>query len=347
MRRYANYLVWIFLIFCSKLTAFSNSKHAITHQDCGRLGDQLVNYSAARYLGYLTSVPFLYIPFRNSDKLSIDFQAFSYEQMAPLYESIFHINSAETWMEFFITIADESAPPTLFIVDYFPTDISEWGTTIFDRKLLLNIPWDNADFIHYLRQSLQPRVPIPKLTKDGYLNVAMHVRTFSGGDSVENSILGLPLKHPKLSYYVRQIRKIYELNLRRSMHVFIFSDTAHPLKLVKYFKDRLGGYDIIFDIQILENPDTEHVIQDFFAMQEFDVLIATQSNFSMMSSRLGDFDMVIFPVHVTGKYPNSDIDRVQLVSKKSSWFPYDVNVILKEEKLSLSNKGWFFDTDQN
>ncbi len=32
-------------------------------------------------------------------------------------------------------------------------------------------------------------------------------------------------------------------------------------------------------------------------MQKFDVLITTQSNFSMMASRLADFDMIISPVH--------------------------------------------------
>ena len=70
----------------------------------------------------------------------------------------------------------------------------------------------------------------------------------------------------------------------------------------------------------------------FFAMQKFDVLIATQSNFSMMASRLTSFDMVFCPVHHIGKFPKFSIDRVQVISKKSAWFPYELNVIMKEDK---------------
>jgi hypothetical protein len=65
-------------------------------------------------------------------------------------------------------------------------------------------------------------------------------------------------------------------------------------------------------------------------MQEFQVLIATQSNFSMMASRLGSFDMVIYPVHSIGTYPNVEIDRVQLITKKSDWFPYEITTTLRE-----------------
>lgn len=306
------------------------SPHAITYEYCaGRFGDKLLGYAQARYLSYATSLPFLSRPFPNSEYLTIEYQSLPFAQQASQYQSVFHIRSAETLTEFFRKIGDPATPPTLFMVDYFPSDTSEWDWPYTWWTSALVIPWNEEGFAHYLKKSLEPKTLIPDLTVEGRLNVADHIRFLSGQDGVD-SIISFPLKHPKLDYHERQIRRVYELNGKKPMHVFLFSDTKTPLVFLEQIRSRFKDADILFNIQVLENPDINYVIQDFFAMQKFDVLIATQSNFSMMASRLGDFDMVIFPVHAIGEYPHSQIDRIQLISKKSKWFPYTINVILRE-----------------
>lgn len=336
------------ILFFSNLRADSDlaipSKHAITHAIPGaRFGDQILGYAQARYLSYLTSIPFLYKPFLYSDLLTIDFQAQPYHRQVHQYQSLVHIHSANSLADFFCRIRDPNAPPTLFIVEYFPTNIYEWDVDK-TRAILLNIPWEDPGFHNYLKQSLLPRIPTENMRKEGCLNVADHIRTLSGNDNVD-TIAPLPLKFPNLAYHRRQIQRIYEWNFRNPMHVFLFSDTKNPKKLIEDFRQNFEGTNITFEIQFHDRPDTDHAVQDFFAMQQFDVLIATQSNFSMMAWRLGDFDMVIYPVHILGQYPDSYIDRVQVLSKKSDWFPYDLDVILKED-ITKTNHDWFSDVQR-
>lgn len=305
-------------------------QHAISYNLGGdRFGDKVLGYVQARYLSYITSIPFLYRPFIYSDQLIIDNNALPYDLHAHKYGRQFHIASGQTLTEFFHQIQNPQSPPTLFIVDFFPSDISEWdGDT--RRTLIFNHPWHNTAFANYMKNILQPRIPVPNFTCKDRLNVAVHVRTLSGTDTADTSWAHLPLKHPALDYYERQINKVYEWNSRRPMYVFLFSDTNKPLDLVGHFRKRFQGSDIVFDIQILTRPDLNNTVQDFFAMQQFSVLVATQSNFSMMAARMGAFDMVLFPIHVQGAYPHYRIDRVQVISKKSSWFPYELNIILRD-----------------
>jgi hypothetical protein len=183
-----------------------------------------------------------------------------------------------------------------------------------------------------LKQALSPRIPIPDFTQQDRLNVAVHVRTLSGNDTPETVLGFFPLKFPPLDYQKNQIKRVYEWNLKQAMHVFIFSDSKQPQELLEDFRQTFNGYDIIFNIQMVDRPDLNTVIQDFFAMQKFNVLIATQSNFSLMAARMSSFDMLIVPIHAQGRYPQpSRIDRIQVISNASSWFPYSINTILKEE----------------
>ncbi|HSX10722.1 MAG TPA: hypothetical protein VLF94_03275 [Chlamydiales bacterium] len=311
----------------------AHSRHAISYEGGDRFGDRLSTYAQARYLSYVTGIQFLYRPFCYTDQATIDFQALPYDEVAPKYRLVFRICSAKTLADFYAKAANPYTPPTLFIFEYAPTDISEWENDR-TRSALLNIPWRDERFAAYLKQCLVPNVPIPDLRKEGRLNVADHVRTLSGADTIDTSIYYLPLKHPTLDYHKSQIKKVYEWNQKKPMHVFLFSDTKKPQELLAQFRNCFLGYDILFDIQFLDKPDTDHVIQDFFAMQKFNVIIATQSNFSMMAWRFGSPDMVIFPVHLNGKYPNTEIDRVQVISRKSDWFPYEMDVILKEERVA-------------
>ncbi len=319
-----------FLTFLGSL--FDLSAHAITYEGGERFGDKMIIYGQARYLSYITSVPLLWKPFLYSDLLTVDYEAKPFAEHQWRYPKKFYIRTGADLKEFFRQIRDSQTPPTLYIYDYKPLDLSEWDRPNTDWAICMNIAWHDPGFADYFRKSCQPKIPIPDLTKPGRLNVADHVRTYSGGDNRE----GFPLKQTNLAYHKRQIRRIYEYNLKRPMHVFLFTDTKKPLEILEIFKEAFKGDDIVFDVAVHENVDVDYVIQDFFAMQKFDALISTQSSFSMMASCVGDFDMVIYPIHDCGHKPDSElacpweIDRVRVVSNKSSWFPYVLDVVLKE-----------------
>ncbi len=314
--------------------------HAISYEYCpGRFGDKILGYSHARYLSYITQIPFLSRSSSNkdyllSDHLMTDYESFPFQEKARHYSQVFHIKSSDTLAEFFRMIQEPGTPPTLFMVEYFPSDVFEWNLTPSWTTALV-IPWKEEGFANYLRKSLQPKIPIPDFTVEGRLNVADHMRDLSGGDVDHISRRFLPLKHPYIDYHERQIRRVYEWSGKKPMHVFIFSDTKTPLEFLEQIKSRFPHEDILFKIQVLEQPDVNYVVQDFFAMQKFDVLITTQSNFSMMASRLADFDMIISPVHGVGEYPHFQIDRIQLITKKSAWFPFELNTILQENLSSF------------
>jgi len=313
------------------------ARHAISYEYTGgRFGDRVLGYAHARYLSYATGLLFLRRSFIHSEYLTIEYESDSFDAKISEYCEVYHINSPDTLAEFFQKIQSPDTPPTVFIVDYFPSDISEWDSDS-GWKTALVIPWQEEKFAAYLRSSLQPNIPIPDLTVKGRLNVADHIRDLSGPDTDDPVRRVYPLKMPYLDYHERQIRRIYEWNGRRPMHVFLFSDTKTPLEFLQQIKDRFPNEDILFNIQALESPDLNHVVQDFFAMQKFDVLITTQSNFSMMASRLADFDMIISPVHAIGAYPHSQVDRVQLITRKSDWFPFQLNTILRETLPKISS----------
>lgn len=329
------YVRTIFILFCLLLNTTAHAfefrqRHAISYQGGDRFGDRMLVYAQARYLSYLTSVPFLVRPFIYSDQLTIDEEALPFDQFQNRYVKQVVIQSFASFNEFLKEIDSPITPPTLFILDYLPTDISEWDPNPW-MKILFNVPWQEAGFHAYLKKVASCRNSIPNLRKEGVLNVADHVRTLSGTDTPETSIAQLPLKHPNLRYHKNQIRRIYELNKQRPMFVFIFSDTKNPHQLIAEFQQEFRNFNIEFGIQYLDQPDTNFAVQDFFAMQKFDVLIATQSNFSTMASRIGDFDLILTPICMRGVYPNAQVDRVQLISKKSDWFPYDLNLILRED----------------
>ena len=322
------FFLWILVPFFCNANEL-RQRHAISYQGGHRFGDRMLVYAQARYLSYITSVPFLYNHFIYSDQVTIEEDARAFEEEQGHYQRRILINSPSTFFDLISSIDNPNALSTLFVLDYFPSDISEWESNPW-MKLLLNIPWQEKGFHNYLQKTASPKIQIPNFRKEGVLNVADHVRTLSGADTADTSIAKLPLKHPNLTYHKNQIRRVYDLNQQKPMFVFIFSDTKNPQALIGDFRSSFENMNIEFGIQILNQADINYAVQDFYAMQKFDVLIATQSNFSMMASRIGSFDMILTPLSIRGSYPNAQIDRVQLVSQKSDWFPYDLNLVIRE-----------------
>src|SRR5690348_8719112 len=99
------FLLFLFLALILKVDARDIlHRHAISYEGGDRFGDRLLIYAQARYLSYMTAVPFLYRPFIYSDRLSIEWEARPFDQYASQYTHVFHITSNQTLTEFFAKI---------------------------------------------------------------------------------------------------------------------------------------------------------------------------------------------------------------------------------------------------
>ncbi len=110
-----------------------SQNHAISYQGGDRFGDRMLVYAQARYLSYITSVPFLYRSFIYSDLITADHEADLFDDQKTNFQQTLVINSFDSLNEFFHRIDNPESPSTLFIVGYFPSDITSFPVRIITR----------------------------------------------------------------------------------------------------------------------------------------------------------------------------------------------------------------------
>lgn len=59
-----------------------------------------------------------------------------------------------------------------------------------------------------------------------------------------------------------------------------------------------------------ENNHHSNILEDFFAMMQFDCLIRPESNFSIVASKIADFKVVINPIEFKFENGNPIITKV-------------------------------------
>lgn len=288
------------------------AQHAISYTISNNIDDTILSYAQARYLSHITSLPFLYREFKGSDAFDIKYNASSYDEKMRYYWKRFIINSSQSLTEFLGQIRDCNVGDTLYIVDYVPGEISVWLSPGIKHNLSFSIPWNDFQFSPVIDQLFSHARETPDLTKKGRLNIAVWVGKLSE-DALQND----PLVNPNRAYYRNQILRVYELSINCPLYVCLLSADAQVASLYEDLKIQFKDYDIEIIISDLDNS-----IQNFFAMQKFDVLIATQSNLPMIALKRNLFDMAIYPVHYQKNNNNYWVDYVEVVTKKSEWFPY-------------------------
>ncbi len=163
--------------------------------------------------------------------------------------------------------------------------------------------------------------------KKDFINVAVHVRKGGGYDLPLLSVDGLdgnneipdncenianiinkytkekfkfsdlrwPFKFPPDSFYVEQIKKISEIFKDKPIHIRIFTDDKNPKLLVEKYKKAINKKNIIFSYREKLNCHDRNVVEDFFAMAEFECLIRPVSYFSQNIERIANFKIIIMP----------------------------------------------------
>ncbi len=268
----------------------------------GRLGDNLLAYLHARWFAFKYNIPLYYIPFPYSDQFLLS------ELDQPL-NSAFHFKNT-------IHIASDSnelAVPnsSLFILPYYAEYRFEYDRTRFYWLPFFQIDWQDPAFRAEVKRCLTPKAPIAtiNLPKDR-ITVGVHIRKGGGFDGA-NSFKRYPLKFPFDNYYIQQIKRIAQIFHDKPLYIYILTDDFDPARLARRYAIAINNRNIHFGYRKGNNGPTINVLEDFFLIPKFDCLVISQSNFSVVASKLADYAVTITPLHATFVGDRPVIDEVE------------------------------------
>ncbi len=253
----------------------------------GRFGDQLSYYLHAKWISYRDDIPLLFKPFLFSDAFVLhDIEIpWSQEKEESFDQVICYEGTGKL-----------SQDSTLYLISYF----SEYEE---DRKfkpewITFPVDWKDEGFKDLLRKLFAPRHEYPSLIPENFegITVALHVRRGGGYDPIV-AYQFWPLRFPSDSYYIESLQRLCDLFPDTPIYAHVFTDDADPPSLVKLYAEQLSGYPITFGCRREGNRHDAHQMKDFFGMMEFDCLIRSVSNFTLLHSVIRDYLVVITPKH--------------------------------------------------
>lgn len=274
---------FFFLLPCFTLLA---TDFAVTYEfSGGRLGDNLLSYLHAKWFSFQRNIPLIYRPFLYSSELVLDD-----------VETAYGIPGQKSLARHFTLRGPFHAIRLLavYACPYFPED--KWELEQSKSWFYFEVDWKDPAFRKIARQMIAPKHPLPLITPPSdTINIAIHVRQGGGYD---HSLIHLqiPLKLPPLSFYIEGLLKIMNLFPNRPLYCYLFTDAVNPSELAQEMKRFLPPLTAIaFDYRRAENHHSKNVLEDFFSLFNFDILIRPQSNFSLVVSLLNDYAIVYSP----------------------------------------------------
>jgi hypothetical protein len=161
----------------------------------GRLGDQIIGYSKAKWLSYKYNIPFRLIPFTYCNSLNISNEQ-SYTSMSYFFNRVFYklfgrlvwVHTEDDLVKGLATLKG----PTRFVA-HINTRLNEHinnnvGTNKYDNSWVISVIYElvlqHPNFGKELKKMLQPITPIDHmhLPKDR-ITVAVHIRKGGGFDA--------------------------------------------------------------------------------------------------------------------------------------------------------------------
>ncbi len=270
----------------------------------GRFGDNLESYCHARWLSYKHSLEFYYRPFRYSEMLVM-------HQTLKQFQD--HTEKNEIPIETAKQISNHH-DDVVYITDPFAADI--------------HIDWDDQYFLDLVQNEILPVTPLPPIEiPQDHIGVALHVRRGGGYDfrlaqadilvsaefipqnpsdyKIQHSDHACPRRFPPDAYYIGQLKYIASLFPEKLIYAFLFTDDPQPDKIAAKYSEALNNPKISFDYRknqnspeardALQSPSGLNVLDDFFAMMNFEYLIRAGSAYSEMAGNLGKVKMEIWP----------------------------------------------------
>jgi hypothetical protein len=194
----------------------------------------------------------------------------------------------------------------LYVCPYFPEDRWERETTMdaYGPWISLDVDWEDPIFRKLALEMVSPAKQLPLITPpEGPISIALHVREGGGFDTPYQFVKGStihPHKMPPLHFYLDGLNKAFDLVPGKTFYCFVFTDAEKPEAIVDQLKQSIPQTTpIAFDYRRKGNHHTANVLEDFFSLFHFDVLIRSQSNFSLAAARLHDFALDYAPGRFT------------------------------------------------
>ncbi len=316
-RIYKLFYINFFLSILSFKSELNSAK--ITYElSGGRFGDNLVAYCHAKWLSLKNNIPLLFKPFEYSNQLAMHY--------LDEHINITQINK-KVLLQKDLHLKEES--DSIYSVPYFGEDITEHRTN--PHWIYFEVDWKDPEFKKELQKLIDPiDINVKKINlSSDYINVAVHIRQGGGYDqplsnagnkSIVFADFDFPLKFPPITFYIDQIKKISEIFKHSKIYLYIFTDDKNPELLVSNIKSQLSNYNnLTFDFRRKNNAHNRNVVSDFFAITQFDCLIRSQSNFSLMASKIGNYKVEIFPIdYISGKNKKPIINKIKIIYKDST-----------------------------
>ena len=273
----------IFCLVCLSNGLFADA--AVTYEfSGGRFGDNLLTYLHAKWLSYHYQIPLIYRPFSYSSELVLDDKEIreSLEDKSRHHIDLDHQHP--------IPLAASSS---VFVCPYFPE--IEWELKR-QSYFYFKVDWKNEGFRKIVREMISPKKNLQLVfPPQDVLSVAIHLREGGGYDD-EGHKLAHPLKTPPLTFYSDSLIKVLDLFPGQPIYCHIFTDALQPPVLIEKIQHMLPpNAPIVFNYRKENNRHDSNVLEDFFSLLNFDILIRAESNFSIVPSFINDYAVVCFP----------------------------------------------------
>lgn len=285
----------------------------------GRFGDCLLSYAHAKWIAHSYGIPLLYKPFAYSDQLMMHELEIPYSgDLAAQFKKTVTVTPGTVH-----TITADSG--FLYVIPFFPESIFNREDQIF--PYLFTVDWHEKEFKTTLQRMIKPIVAIQSCDIPAdRLTVALHVRKGTGWDIPNYRITpqaltaSHPLRFAPDSFYIKQLQRIAALYPAQKIYVYLFTDHNNPAELARYYEQEVSCDRMQFAFRTQENNEFINVLDDFFALTHFDCLIRADSNFSLMASKLGNYQLVITPWHGIVEGLITTIDEINIEINQKSFF---------------------------
>ena len=283
-----------YLLLILSITNTMSASSAVTYNmNRGRLGDKLVAFCHAKWISYKYDIPLLYKPFPRSEDFAFSRKYHPASEKG--FKNVVHFKSYDKKRKLSLHKNDD----TLYGIPYFPEakhDIYKYDFFHFD------VNWKDPVFKQQLKEDLRPLVPIEKLKlPEDRITVALHVRRGGGHDPPLYQRgypdKTFPLKFPPHSFFVQYIKEISQMFNDAPIYVHLFTDDENPQKIIAQYKKLVNKANITWGYREEGNHHARNVLDDFYALTQFDCLIRGESNFSIIASKLGDYKVLVHPTN--------------------------------------------------
>lgn len=283
----------------------------------GRLGDRLLMFTKAKYFAYRYKLPLFYKPFDYSDQLAMHDRLPHYDGIREKYKKVLCKE---------MNVREHINPNSIMYKIHYFFKFSDWDTSMGEEIMFWPGVFSDKKFLEELKKDIAPRrggktinLPNDKIT------VAVHIRQGGGVDAPlfseqlykEDNIgdtacsecysqqphkiyadQGFPLKFPPLQYYVDQIKHLSEMFGNKPMYVYIYTDSKDPVAVMNLIGKVVSKKNITFNCRKNNNTPQMNVLEDLFAMAQYDCLVRSGSNYAQISQLIGDHKIVIYPISI-------------------------------------------------